>query len=720
MQKVKSFASAEVNALSAPEAAKVYIQHGLAVVPDKPKSKQPAAANWLNLKIGLDDVNVNFHADSNVSILPGKPSAGLVCVDIDHPLVLELVAYLIGTPCIHGRAGMPKSHYWYVVEEGSAQSVQFKHPSGPVLAEILGDKRKVTSPPSVHESGEKIVWEGEGGPPTHTMYVALKGVVGLMCSAALLAMAWPSKGSRNEAALALAGMLLKSDMDVADVEQFIYRVAKAAKDEEFEARAACAKATAAKMKQGEPITAAPRLAELMGHQIVERAKQWLNFKDAIGLADSLTLEGELNTMNEKHAVVQLGGTAAILNLDFDPSFGRMRPTFSKPADLRLRYQNKKFIVPNPLTNDPELRSIADIWLDHPGRRQFAGIEFNPQETTPGYWNRFHGFAVAAKEGDCSLFLEHIKNVICAGNEQHYGYVIRWMAHAIQKPEERPETALVLRGKQGVGKGVFVDNFGALFGQNYLVVYKDSQITGRFNSHLMDALLIHLNEATWGGHKDAAGTLKGLITDPTIPIEAKGKDIFTVKNHSRVIVASNEAWAVPIDLDDRRFLVLEVSDVHKEDHAYFEKLVGQMKAGGGLEALMFHLKTLDLVGFNVRKVPFSSHAFDLKLRSAESHVQWWFHKLKETQSEAWATQVVKAQLHEEYRDWCSKMKMQHPLNLELFARQLRKLVPTMGTVKITQTNVIPAGVRVNCFKLPALAECRQFMQEAMKANEEVWA
>ncbi len=720
MENVKGFGSAEVNALSVREAAKVYIQHGLAVVPDKPKSKQPAINNWLNAKIALEEVSSVFHEDSNISILLGKPSGGLVCVDIDDPVALQLTAYLPHTPCVHGRSGMPNSHYWYVVEEHTADSMQFKHPGGGVLAEILGNKRKVTSPPSVHESGEKIVWTGDGA-PAHTMYIAVKGAVGIMCAATLLAKSWPSKGSRNHAALALAGMLLKNDMDVEQSEQFVRRVTKAANDEESEARVACVKPTWAKIEKGDPIVAMSDLAKLVGQPIVERVKQFLNFKGAIGLADSVTLEGELNAMNERHAVIQLGGTAAILNEEFDPTFGRIRATFSKPVDLRLRYQNRKFAVPDPLTGDLVLRTLADIWLDLPGRRQYLGIEFNPQTTTPGYWNRFRGFAVAPKEGDCGLFLAHIKNVICAGNEQHYAYVLRWMAHTIQKPEERPETALVLRGKQGVGKGVFVDHFGALIGQqHYLTVYKDGQITGRFNSHLMDVLLVHLNEATWGGHKDAAGTLKGLITDPTTPIEAKGKDIFQVKNYVRVIVASNETWVLPLDLDDRRFLVLEVADSHKEDHSYFEKLVTLMNSGGGLEALMFHLKTLDLTGFDIRKVPASAHAFDLKLQSAEPHVQWWFQKLKDSHTEGWPLQVAKAHIHEEYREWCSKMKMHHPLTLELFARQLKKLVPTLASVKLTQSNpIIPGGVRVSCFKLPPLSDCRQFMQGVMKADESVW-
>ncbi len=717
MEGIKTFGSLEFNSLSVQEAAKLYIQAGLAVIPDKPKSKQPAIANWPNAKIGAEDIDSHFHPDSNLSVLLGKPSGGLVCVDIDHDAVLQLASYLPQTPCIHGRPGMPKSHYWYFVEEQSAQSAQFKHPNGSVLAEILGEKRKVTSPPSTHESGEKIVWEGDGA-PIQTMYVALKGSVGIMCSAALFAMEWPSKGSRNEAALALAGMLLKSGMDVEQVEQFVRHVAKAAKDEEVEARVACVKTTETKIAQGEAVTGATRLGKLLGDAVVERASQWLNLKTAANGMDSITLDGDLSAMNDRHAVIQLGGSTAILNEDYDPVFERKGATFSRRDDLKLRYQHKRHVVSDPITGKPKHRGLAEIWLEWPGRRQYAGVEFNPLGSTPGFWNRYRGFAVAPKAGDCSLYLKHIEEVICRGNAEHFNYVLGWMAHAIQRPFERPETALVLRGKQGTGKGVFVERFGTLFGEHYFAVYKHEHITGRFNSHLMHVLLLHLNEAVWGGQKSAAGSLKGLITDPWIPIEPKGKDVFGVRNYSRVVVASNEAWAVPIDIDDRRFLVLDVSDARKEDHSYFQQIHDQMVKKGGHEALMFHLQGLDLEDFDVRKLPKSASAIDLKLQSAEPVFQWWFQRLKESYADAWALQTPKEMLHEQYLDWCKLLKHPHPLSLELFSKAMKGLVPNLGSAKLMDYSV-PGGKRVSYFKLPALAECRKAVQDAMKADNHLW-
>jgi hypothetical protein len=53
-----------------------------------------------------------------------------------------------------------------------------------------------------------------------------------------------------------------------------------------------------------------------------------------------------------------------------------------------------------------------------------------------------------------------------------------------------------------------------------------------------------------------------MTDPTIIIEGKGRDAVPVDHCRHLIVSSNEDWAVPMDLDDRRFFVLNVSSHRK--------------------------------------------------------------------------------------------------------------------------------------------------------------
>jgi hypothetical protein len=105
------------------------------------------------------------------------------------------------------------------------------------------------------------------------------------------------------------------------------------------------------------------------------------------------------------------------------------------------------------------------------------------------------------------------------------------------------------------------------------------LAGNFNFHLRDTLVLFADEVEWFDDPQAAGVLKMLITEPELPIEPKGRNVFMVKNMLSNIIASNSNWIVPADLDDRRFFVLDVSDKRVGDGAYFGAIAEQMERGG---------------------------------------------------------------------------------------------------------------------------------------------
>ena len=265
-----------------------------------------------------------------------------------------------------------------------------------------------------------------------------------------------------------------------------------------------------------------------------------DIQDAIDTQDQAQEECALflREMNHKHAVIKVGGKTMILNEDFNPDSGRIEPTFSTISDFRAWYNNQ--LVQDGKT----VKSKATVWLDWPDRRQCKGIVFSPEKNVPGYYNLFQGFAVSPIPGDWELMKTHIFEVIAGGNEDAYRYIYGWLANLVQHPAGRRYVALVLRGLQGTGKGTFVEFVGKIFGQHFLQITQPGQLTGRFNSHLTGKLLVFADEAVWGGDKAAEGTLKGLITEDHLASEAKGRDVISVRNHARFILASNEQWCAP--------------------------------------------------------------------------------------------------------------------------------------------------------------------------------
>ena len=211
----------------------------------------------------------------------------------------------------------------------------------------------------------------------------------------------------------------------------------------------------------------------------------------------------LEEMNRKHAIVSVGGKTRVLTEHFNPETQHMEYPLSLPVDLKQRYSNRLV--------GGWREEVGKWWLDHPERRQYEGIVFSPEKDIPGYFNLWKGFAVKPRKGSCLLFLTHIRENLCNGDEALYKWVIGWMADAVQHLTARPGTALVLRGKQGTGKGVFARHFGALFGQHYRPISQPRHLTGHFNAHLQDCLLLFVDEGFWAGDKAGEGVLKALIT-----------------------------------------------------------------------------------------------------------------------------------------------------------------------------------------------------------------
>ena len=438
----------------------------------------------------------------------------------------------------------------------------------------------------------------------------------------------------------------------------------------------------------------------------------------------------IERINERHAFVTVAGKAAVIRELTNPTTGSQDIVLMPLESFRAQLANVKLQIPGRTpAGKPAMyiRPLGNYWLEHPARRQYLhGVIFAPgvEDLPKGWYNLWRGWPIKPRQGDCSLYWEHLLKVVCQGNRQHYLYVRRWMAHAVQRPRERPQTAIVVIGGQGSGKGVWADHFGQLFGAHYLTVYRMDQVVGRFNAHLESTLVLYANEAIWGGDKQAEGALKGLVTDPTIPIERKGIDAYSAKNYIRLIVTSNEDWAVPQGADDRRFLVLRCSDERVGDRAYFDALLRQMRSGG-LESLMWDLLHEDLSGWDPRHLPYTSEGVLNKLRSLHTVARWWYEVLDtgynadpsdEGEFRTWADWVPAKELYDHYLRWCQAARVRRPETYQSFGRKLRELVPWLRRIQRT----VDFGTKRWGYDLGSLESCRSALAELLRADpRDLW-
>src|SRR5579884_2809324 len=261
---------------------------GWAPIPVPVREKNPGFDNWQHLTIAEEELPKFFNGrPQNLGLLLGEPSGGLADTDCDAPEAIRLAPHFLpATPCRFGRPSKPRSHYLYQVE-GALRTVKFVDAvpqqggggSQPVmLVELRFTGCQTLVPPSTHPSGEAIAWEDPDAAAAVVAAGELRAAVGQLAAATLLARHWPGQGARQETALALAGALLHAGWGEEQTGRFVGLVAGAAGDGESAKRAATSASTARAAGLGRPTTGWPRLAELLGDRVVDKAREWLGVR----------------------------------------------------------------------------------------------------------------------------------------------------------------------------------------------------------------------------------------------------------------------------------------------------------------------------------------------------------------------------------------------------------------------------------------------------------
>lgn len=347
----------------------------------------------------------------------------------------------------------------------------------------------------------------------------------------------------------------------------------------------------------------------------------------ISRAREAAVDENLFEMNSKHAVIgDLKGKCRILNETVDPITGEATVSFSSFEDIANRYGNR-LVKETNTKGEEKFAPLAAWWFRQRSRRYYESVAFAPGGCGDETYNLWRGFTVEPLAGDCSLYLAHIRDNICRGDETLYRYVINWMAQAVQFPGEIGRVALVLRGRMGIGKGEFVQHFGRLFGPSFIPVTKPEHIIGKFNGHMGQCIILFADEAFYAGNKEHEAILKTLVTEKSWMIEYKGFDAKRSPSCLHNILASNSDWVVPTDADDRRYCVIDCGDNHIRDSAYFIAIQRQMKSGG-YEALLHLLLNTDPTEFNPEQFPRTDeHARQraLSLRGVDSLVATLCHE-----------------------------------------------------------------------------------------------
>lgn len=421
-------------------------------------------------------------------------------------------------------------------------------------------------------------------------------------------------------------------------------------------------------------------------------------------------DGVLEWFNQRYAVARYLGSVLILETESPGIVGYM-----KEREFGLLYRNKTITVSSG-QNGTKQTSAVTSWLTSPDRRTFeGGARFAPgQNLPPDQFNTWRGWPVTPTAGDWSNFREFMHEVICAGDDLVFAYLLKLLARWVQLPHLPGHVAIFMRGDKGVGKSFFARRIGSLFEPHAIYVGDRNLLTGTFTGHFREVNFAFFDEAVWNGSHEDANRLKALITEKDMMIHPKGLTPTRADNSMHIIVATNDDFAASASHDERRVCMLKPSNARRIDRKYFAGIEAAWNSGEQA-AMLYELLHTNLAGFNPEQIPQTDELTNQKILSLQESERVVFETLRDGQfwnADAGHGKVPKQTLATQLAERSSGIER-------------RQADTRMGSAvkRIFETKVLEKreaiGGRQRVWILPPLLEARQIFERYLKVTALNW-
>jgi len=317
--------------------------------------------------------------------------------------------------------------------------------------------------------------------------------------------------------------------------------------------------------------------------------------------------------------------------------------------------------------DGEKLSCIYTWVTDPTMRCFDDIGCYPPPCkvpkghgniwTPSPFAEYESTGEDVSEG-VQLFLDHV-HVLCNHEQVVYEYVLNWLAHSFQLPGVKKQPMITLISEEGAGKTALVQYMKALLGSKKVLetTAPEKEVWGNFNELMMSAFLVVLSETDKRNSSGADGQIKALITDPTININPKGKTPFSMQSYHRFLMCTNNIDPVKTHKEDRRNVIIRVSDEKIGNRPYFTLLHDNIENPDILAGIYNFFMARDLTGVNLTELPRTEYHNMMIAANESPFVQFMRQFTFENQRLAWVD-LQGADLLAKYQAWSTKNGFQY--------------------------------------------------------------
>ncbi len=227
--------------------------------------------------------------------------------------------------------------------------------------------------------------------------------------------------------------------------------------------------------------------------------------------------------------------------------------------------------------------LTAVWKGQVPVRKFESLVYVPESPefpdgpSGDRYNLWRPSGVEASPGDTSWFDEHMRFMFPDDNDR--ALVMDYLATTVQRPAEKLHFALLIRGEQGSGKSAIGELMRRIIGDRNVVKPSNDEVVNRFTVWQEGAQLAIIEELMTLGRMEVANRLKPVITEPTLRIEEKYGNPYSIPNHLNLICFTNHRDALKIENGDRRWLVV-FSPAKPREQEYYDRLFERIASNDG--------------------------------------------------------------------------------------------------------------------------------------------
>ena len=413
----------------------------------------------------------------------------------------------------------------------------------------------------------------------------------------------------------------------------------------------------------------------------------------------------LSTIQNRFALLDLANEIRVVDLQqvADVMFGKgSEVSFYRRTEGLIIISRELENLPFPVKAADEFKNF----LVNPNTQMFNAVAFSPLATPVTTLNYWIEPSIKPFQGDWFVIQEFLHTVICNNNVALFDYLIHYLAHMLQRPHEKPGIMIVFLSGQGCGKGTFYKLLGRIWSRTTLQVCDINEITGQFNAALERNYVVCMDEALFAGDKKSLDKLKSLVTEPKCRIEQKHQPSRSIDSYHRFFASSNHDHFVHVDKDDRRFLFIRVSSVHKQDQIYFDAVNDALDDDAVIAAMMHDLANLDLTGFNIRKRPLTEEHLSQRLQSLSGFERFWYEALQTGKIDSfneWDKPIFIStwSLINNYKEYDKNAARYNPIQQQQIATTLKTICPSATSARKKVLNKQERG-----YELPEIKVARK--------------